>query len=250
MSKKEQRALLKKISGKSGVYIVTSSLTRKEVKDPEESFLVKIGLAKDLKHRIGSYQLYWPQGVYIHFLVTTAKRKAREVERVLHSYLRDKIRHVERAHTHTQEWAFLSIKDIEKLKSLLEANKKTKYPKGTVVKRSGKKVKLSNKKILPYTEIIPVNMNIAVSITTRVKERVPFLPANIKKLLDSKRVLFGLGSPFKTARKLKKLPARGGVKKIPFQLKNESEEESDEESEEESDEESDELEGLEELEGI
>lgn len=119
----------KRFEGKSGVYIITSREEfEREGSDPDAMMYVKIGLAKNLRHRLESYMLYWPRGFFVFDVFYTKNRhKARKLEKSIHGYLNWKARYVNEKHSHSEEWFELSRNNISSLTKLINFNKNTKY---------------------------------------------------------------------------------------------------------------------------
>ena len=119
----------KRFEGKSGVYIITSREEfEREGSDTDAMMYVKIGLGKNLRHRLESYMLYWPRGFFVFDVFYTKNRhKARKLEKSIHGYLNRKARYVNEKHSHSEEWFELSRNNISSLTKLINFNKNTRY---------------------------------------------------------------------------------------------------------------------------
>ncbi len=95
--------------GKSGVYFITPDNLG------NNTMWVKVGLGRNLMHRLDSYLLYYPHGFHVLCLFHTTRRNASKVEKVIHDVLRRKIRQLDIKHSHSGEWFRLSKKDISTL---------------------------------------------------------------------------------------------------------------------------------------
>ena len=95
---RKSRTLLTSLQKKSGVYIITSIANM--VKSPSKTMLIKIGIAKNLMHRLDSYLLYWPKGYYIFaYILTNNINQARRTEKSIHKYLVTKNRYHRSPHS-------------------------------------------------------------------------------------------------------------------------------------------------------
>ena len=116
------RRLLTSLKNKTGLYIITSA----DQYDPHKTMLVKIGIAKNLMHRLDSYLLYWPKGYYIFaYVLTNTNVHARRTEKSIHNYLVTKNRYHRSPHSHDEEWFEMTEAEIRLLCKLLKANKTT-----------------------------------------------------------------------------------------------------------------------------
>lgn len=118
---KKNLRLLQSLAGKSGIYFISPEFPS----DPNERFLVKIGLAvakpyigqkskRGLKSRLESYLFCYPRGYYIFGIMFTTKDNALKMERQIHSYLAGKGRKADYPHSRVEEWYHLTLSDIFK----------------------------------------------------------------------------------------------------------------------------------------
>lgn len=205
----------KNISGKSGVYIITSIDFYK--KDDNEKMWVKIGLAKDLSNRLNNYLLCWPSGLYVFGIIFTKNEdSAKRTERSIHQYLNIKNRYIVTYQSHDEEWFELSKNEINYLIDLVEYNKDTKfhnlYPN---IDMRNKKVFLFNK-IDIYDQLIIANEQVGQD---RVKpmdiELKNLLEYNFMKYRDTHFIYTG-SRPLKPTKKFPNRSSRSIAKKIDF----------------------------------
>lgn len=127
----DNNIFLSNLEGKSGIYIISNEINF------SKRFPVKIGLAKGrirywessrpikgLRSRLEQYLLYYPRGYYIFTIILTTKNFTQKVESAIHRLLAGKQRKGNFPHSHTEEWFWLSLKDIHSLCQILD-NKET-----------------------------------------------------------------------------------------------------------------------------
>lgn len=188
---------LQTVKGKSGVYFVTSKNFYEPSKNNVDAkILVKIGLAKDFDHRLNSYLLYWPTGVYIFDIFYTTKSSARTLERSIHEYLNNKAKYIVSQHSHTEEWFLLSKQEIKKTIKLVTSNANTKFPDDYIIRRDRRKVNLKGQKIFPFKKHEKVNLLLVGNLSKKC-DRIKPLSDSLKKLLDTNMSR----SPLKTEQK-------------------------------------------------
>jgi hypothetical protein len=190
------RKLLGYLENRSGVYFVAPQAAWDGIgKDPTESFLVKIGLAENMEHRLNSYLLYWPEGFYIFGMVSTRDtQSARRTERAIHAYLNQKGAYYVSEHSHDEEWFELTLKQISKLMEIMKLGKKVRYPKDYWHKdMRGKQVFLYNEIIIEteYPILLKANRQIG-------RARVKPIGKSLKVLLDERQAKVGILSPIST----------------------------------------------------
>jgi hypothetical protein len=172
--------------GRNAVYIFSKS------RDAE---LVKIGLAKDFDHRLSSYLLYMPEGVFVHdVFITKTPRDSQVLEYSIHAYLGIKNRFVVGEHTHLDEWYNLSRHEVQTLTATILANRNTKYSKCHQLKEDRIKGTHAARvckgtKVFPFQEHVHVDHNVSVSITKRVEHldatRVLAMTDSLKKKIEN-----------------------------------------------------------------
>jgi hypothetical protein len=109
---------------KSGVYFITPFY---DPEKPDTVTLVKIGMSKaldkdagdgktvkssGLKHRLDGYLLCYPFGFYVFAVLPTKARDALALERYFHEYFISKNFKSEFKHSHSEEWFWLTPKDL------------------------------------------------------------------------------------------------------------------------------------------
>jgi hypothetical protein len=125
--------------------------------------LVKVGMTTDLKKRLDTYLLYYPRAVVLFGLIETSTNQAKAAERDIQRYLKKKGRQATFPHTHSDEWYFVSLRDI---KIVLEMQQK---PKHTV-------------RIFDPVYIIRENMQLK-------RDRIQTISTPQKKVIDQSHVL-------------------------------------------------------------
>ena len=188
---------LKSVTKKTGVYIITSSkYFRKQSKDKQ--IMVKIGYAKDFNHRLNSYLLYWPDGVYVYDIFLTTVANKRILEKSIHQYLNRKAKYVVSLHSHTEEWFLLSKNEIDSLVDLIVKNKHTVTDDGRAV--------------FPFDKHRSVNLMIEAN-SAQGTDRIKPMDAELKRKLDA-MIKKPLGTETKPYKKSKKSGSYKGTKSI------------------------------------
>ncbi len=153
------------VKGRNGVYMLTCPFF-----ETKKANLVKIGLGVDLAHRIDSYLLYYPKGVYVfHVWLTSSKEQSGQLEKSIHMYLNSKAKYVRSDHSHTEEWFELTDLEIKFLITLVADNSDTKDD--------------SKKKVFPYVDSLPVNELITLNPRFRT-ERIKPMAKSLKTKLE------------------------------------------------------------------
>lgn len=171
------------MDGKSGVYFVTARRTFEALeKDPDDKMLVKVGLAQNLSHRLNSYLLCWPEGMYVFGIIFTSnKDAAKRTERSIHGYLNIKGKYYVSSSSRDEEWFEISKSEISKILKLMEANSTTNYP------NDYPKEKLRNKRVFLYTGIYdlgPTNEILVIANEQVGQDRVKPITSDLKRELD------------------------------------------------------------------
>jgi hypothetical protein len=195
---KRSQIFLSKVKKKSGVYLITSKDFYEPAKnDVDKKILVKIGLAKDLDHRLNSYLLYWPTGVHIFDIFYTTKASARSMERSIHEYLNNKAKYIVSMHSHTEEWFCVTTAELKKVIKLVTSNAETRFVDDYITTRGRKTVNLKGQKVFPYKRHEKVNL-LLISNLSKKSDRIKPMSKSLKQLLDPPK------SPIRTEEKKQK----------------------------------------------
>ena len=165
---KEQKAFLDSVFNRSGVYILTNHATK------TTKMTVKIGVAKDLHDRIGSYLLCYPKGMHVfHIFFTRNRKQAFQLEKTVHRYLTAKHKFIVANHSHAEESFDLDMGEVNRLIEVIQANADTRDGKG--------------KNMFPYTNDIVgmfIDQNLAnggTRISPMSKDQKSDIDANVPK---------------------------------------------------------------------
>ena len=172
----------KSVSKKSGVYIITSNEFKH--KPVNKQTMVKIGYAKDFNHRLNSYLLYWPNGIFVYDIFFTSKANKRALEKSIHQYLNSKAKYIVSLHSHTEEWFQLSDEDLTKLINVVKKNKTTRT--------------FTDRPVFPFEKHLRVNSLIEATISAGT-DRIKPMQKELKELLDTRAKV-----PLSTEKKPKK----------------------------------------------
>lgn len=177
-SNRVDKNFLSTLDRKSGIYMISPTRDNADVKE----IMVKIGIARNLKHRLGSYLLCYPMGFYIFGLIyTSGIRPARKIENILHEYLNVKGKWIQTRHSHDEEWFKLTDESIHNLFKLVNYNSETM----SINKKTNRKVKLFNfQRISIYMYRKRLGLLIDSNKAQRVRTKT--LDADVKMILDLK----------------------------------------------------------------
>lgn len=205
---RRSETFLSSMDKKSGVYVIAPRdavdglpASRGKI-DMSKQFWVKVGLGKNLRHRLESYLLYWPHGFYVFGVILTNKGSARRiatfestttragvVEESIHQYLRAKGRHMVSGHTHSEEWFELSLKDIDTMLATVSTNLTT----TTNLKMTRKKNKMewattsSERLVFPASRVLNYMDDLMFVLNTRrVTRETITMHRSLKSALEMK----------------------------------------------------------------
>jgi hypothetical protein len=138
------RRLFRTVSNRSGVYMIAPAEEWDRVagQRANRTMLVKVGLAKNLEHRLNSYLLYWPRGFYVFgILFTDSVARARVLEYNMHAYMNMKGWYEIADHSHDEEWFHISYETARAVMGVVQAGAsvrdhdgRTVFPVADVVK--------------------------------------------------------------------------------------------------------------------
>lgn len=168
------------INNHAGVYLITSkSYYENAQKTNQDKILVKVGIGTNLEHRLNSYLLYWPEGIVVWGIIfTKTKKKALEVEKVIHGYLNAKGKYIVTGHSKDEEWFMLSEPELKVLFNVVKANKDTRYPK------SWNPRELRGRRVFGYEEVSPISKMFLIANREVGSHRVKAIGKELKGLLD------------------------------------------------------------------
>lgn len=111
------KAFVDNLAGKSGIYMIS-----KDNYYESSDVLMKIGKAKNLKHRLKQYFFCYPGGFYIYGIILTKDINVQEknssrhrIEQSIHSYLRYLNLNILQKHGRSGEWFLIQSNEISKI---------------------------------------------------------------------------------------------------------------------------------------
>lgn len=175
------RNYLGAVAGRSGLYLVAQrhSWEDRARGDADTVMSVKVGIARDLEHRLNSYLLYWPDGMYVFGIVLCNDiADARWLETNVHEYLNAKYRYHALHHTHDEEWFTLSARDIARVLATIEANAYTVFPSDDPDARR------RDRRVFPYRSVMRERTLVMANRNARTQPRIGTMSETMKNLID------------------------------------------------------------------
>ena len=184
--------------------------------------MMKIGMATDLYHRLGAYQLCYPKEfTLVRIFTCDTPQEALQLERHIHQYMTAKKKYLLAEHSHAEEVFNISHDEVQQLLFIIEANRKTElhsnhvlfpytktYRGGTItmnLARGGFRVKPMDASLVTTVDDTTNAAIRALTPVRRVQQRGPFRTEQNKADKRPAIRLLSSGSPAPKKAKIEKI---------------------------------------------